>query len=337
VLRRSMRRLYRPGFAGLACCLAAAALTLCASTASATYPGANGRIAFVGRILFADKPMPGCSTDLYEAHICTMEPDGSRLKHVSSFGSRPSWSANGGRIAFSARWIWTMKADGTDKTKIPSTRGYRFRSPAFSPTGGRIVYDDYRPNVPPNRRGAIYTIRTDGTGKRLLFAGGAIPETPGYSPDGSRIVFAGKPNHRPWGIWTIRPDGTGLRAVTTNPRYPAFSDRDPDWSPNGSQIVFVHTSRSDGRSPTPWPLKFVRPDGSGLHGNGEIGVDGAGYRFAPSGDILVSTAYDDQPDPACGDIFTVPVVGGSRTLVTDNCANLTGLASQPSWQPLPDG
>jgi Tol biopolymer transport system component len=323
---------------GLAFAVAAVAATaFLASNAFATFPGANGRIAFVG------SGVPGCTQERYQEAICTMEPDGSGLKRLSTFGSWPSWSANGRRIVFSGRWIHTMKADGTDKTKVASTGGNSNRSAAFSPSGGRIVYNHYRANAPQRRRGAIYTIRTDGTRKRLVFASGAIPETPGYSPDGRRIVFAGRPNHRPWGIWTIRPDGTGRRPVTTNPPSAHYcceprTDHYPDWSPDGSQIEFVRYIDCDERSCSK-AVKFIRPDGSGLHGNGEVGE--SRYRYAPSGDRLVSqvSGPESAVPPTCSDIFTVPVVGGDRTTVTDNCVgpDFFGFAYEPSWQPLPGG
>lgn len=320
---------------GLAFAVAAVATTgFLVSNAYATFPGADGRIAFVG-------DMPGCSG------ICTVHPDGSGLRLLSSFGSAPSWSANGRRIVFFGRWIHTMKADGTDRTKVPSTGGSSFPSAAFSaafsPSGGRIVYNRYRANAPPRLRGVIYAIRADGTHKRLVFAGRHVPETPGYSPNGKRIVFSGKPNHRAWGIWTIRPDGGGLRPVTTDPNsYGVGSDHYPDWRPDGKKIAFLRYTDSDPRMPS-GPVKFVRPDGSGIHATGASG-GGARFLYSPSGDQLVSGALGG-PYPYlsdCGDVFTEPVGGGERTIVTDNCATYenggpTGFASNPSWQPLPGG
>jgi len=231
-----------------------------------------------------------------------------------------------------------MNADGTERTRVVSNYGYVYRSAAFSPGGGRIVYNQYRGNARPNRRGVIYTVRTDGTDKRLIFASGDFPETPTYSPSGGRIVFAGKPRDRAWGIWTIRPDGTGLRPVTTNPdSNGVHSDHYPDWSPDGSQIEFLRYTDCDPRSCS-GPIKFIRPDGSGIHGNGVSGGESR-YLYAPSGDRLVSAApgfggYLSD----CYDVFTETLAGQDRTTVTDNCANVdtaSGFATSPSWQPLP--
>src|SRR2546425_1417579 len=91
-------------------------------SARATFPGANGRIAF--------------STDFSNpSQIYTMRPDGTglrRLTHVSAghAATNPAWSPSGTRIAFSVAtldpqnpenilnsWIWVMNADGTGKTR----------------------------------------------------------------------------------------------------------------------------------------------------------------------------------------------------------------------------
>lgn len=318
----------RPGrAAGLVAGVAGTTLALCASTAFATFPGADGRIAF-------DGDMPNCNG------ICTVRPDGSRVKQLTSSGSGPSWSASGRRIVFSSgRFIYTMNADGTDRTRVVRNDGYVYRWAAFSPGGGRIVYNRYRANAPSDRRGTIYTIRTDGTDKQRIFASTAMPETPGYSPGGGRIVFSGKPNHRAWGIWTIRPDGTHLRAVTTSPNsYGIHSDHYPDWSPDGKEIAFLRYTDNDPRNPFGL-LKFVRPDGSGLHGNGSAG--GSRYLYAPSGDRLLSASAGFGGYLSdCYDVFTEPIGGGDRTTVTDNCATYDnggppGFATGPSWQPLP--
>ena len=193
-------------------------------------------------------------------------------------------------------------------------------------------------------RGAIYTIRTDGTRKRLVFAGGARLETPGYSPGGGRIVFAGAPPGRQWGIWTIHPNGTGLRAVTTYPDPSHAGSRHyPDWSPDGRHIEFLRYEDCQILFCS-GPIKFIRPDGSGIHGNGSIGGTGVRYLYSPSGNRLVSRAPigGDDSDSDCTDIVTVAVAGDDRQTVTDNCANFDSggpraYAFDPTWQPLPGG
>jgi TolB protein len=71
-----------------------------------------------------------------------------------------------------------------------------------------------------------------------------------FSPDGSRIVFAGGANlthpdsatsaNRPFGLWLINADGTGLTRLVAPPN-PIF----PHWSPDGSRIILEATLHDD--------------------------------------------------------------------------------------------
>ncbi len=58
-------------------------------------------------------------------------------------------------------------------------------------------------------------------------------------------------------IWLANADGSGERRVTRAPR--GFVDGEPDWSPDGKQIVFQRGPSVDG----PWTLWTVNADGSG--------------------------------------------------------------------------
>ena len=294
--------------------LTCVALLSPASLAAAAFPGANGRIAFVGE-------MPGCSG------ICTINPDGSKLRQLSSFGSEPSWSANGRRIVFHDRLaIYTMKADGTDRTKITGLGG-TILSADFSPNGRRIVYLRGRSWGPPRLRRAIYTARTDGTDRRLVFASKtswqlgyiAYPAAPEYSPSGKQIVFVGKPAHRAAGIWTIHPDGSHLRSVTTDSGN-SYADDYPDWSPSGDRIAFFRFDYCDGRTCF-GQTKVIRPDGSGLYDTGLWERS----RYSPSGERLISWDTELDPDTfefgVCSDLIDTDTAGGDLRTVTDNCAS----------------
>ena len=81
--------------------------------------------------------------------------------------------------------------------------------------------------------------------------------SPGWSPDGTRIVFTGAgPDTSD--LYAMHADGTGLVRLTDE----VSDEIDPAWSPDGSHIVFVHVE--------PGPPDSVRssivvmnPDGSG--------------------------------------------------------------------------
>jgi Tol biopolymer transport system component len=99
----------------------------------------------------------------------------------------PAFSPDGTKIAFykeSCRPhdvdLYTITVEGTKLRQVTDLPGKEL-APDWSPSGPRLVY-----------RGAtrfserIFTIRADGTGKRLIASDG---EGPVFSPDGRRIAF----------------------------------------------------------------------------------------------------------------------------------------------------
>src|SRR5580765_7975365 len=96
----------------------AATLMLAAVPASATFPGKNGRIAFV------------LGPDIY-----TMNPDGSDVRQLTDLGpdnsaSWESWSPDGKLIVFSEfpspnfdGQLWIMNADGSNQHMLLAEPG----------------------------------------------------------------------------------------------------------------------------------------------------------------------------------------------------------------------
>jgi TolB protein len=146
------------------------------------------RIAFVGRF----DGMP----EVYVGDIQGEDTQlvGHRVDERFKAGlpsSAPSWSPDGTRIAFtankhnnweSARYIWTMKPDGSDMRELV-THESQNDWPAYSPDGSTIAFASDR-----NGRFEIYTIRTDGSRLRRLTDTGD-DQRPRWSPDGKQIVF----------------------------------------------------------------------------------------------------------------------------------------------------
>lgn len=301
---------------------------LAASSARASYPGANGAIAFE------------ITRSTGEGGIYTIRPTGSDQRRLTGpKASEPSWSPDGQRIAFvrdvnGHGQIFTMGPGGAGRTRV--THGsWDLRSPAFSPSGNRIVFSGASPSASSR---SIFTIGVDGTDRRRLVAGGHVDD-PSYSVHG-RIVFAGYPagGSPPAGIWTAWGDGSHLRRLTSNPD---VYDEFPDWSPDGARIVALRCNTDlDRYGECAGPAILMDADGSNktwLYGSAAVW---GGASFAPSGTRVALDRYDPFYIDECGEVYTIPLSGSraGRRPVVDTCADGTfTYPKHPAWRPLPGG
>jgi Tol biopolymer transport system component len=135
-----------------------------------------------------------------------------------------AWSPNGRRLAYGCRGtpegarIYTIASDGTDR-KLLHTGTRNAFDPSWSPDGTRIVF------ATSSQPSSIYTVRLDGSGRRLLARDG---ETPDWSPDGSAIAYDSSR-----GVRLVSPSGVDLTPRTGPIAPPGV----PSWSPDGSRIA----------------------------------------------------------------------------------------------------
>lgn len=191
------------------------------SSAQATFPGGNGRIA-----LSFDT---GC--------IGTVPPSGAGLRGVGPCGGAPAsggvdWSPDGKRLLFArAGAIWMMRADGSNAHPVPLAARPHFDTvaapPSFAPDGRHFAYTRERAG---GRAGEseIWVAASDGSDDRRLRAGSA----PAWSPDGRSIAYMAPARHgrTPLRVMDV---ATG-RAVSQIAR----DGRSVDWSPDGRRLVF---------------------------------------------------------------------------------------------------
>lgn len=126
-----------------------------------------------------------------------------------------------------------------EPTEGPPTRTptpTRTPSPTPVPPGGGSGYLVIG-RSPVSRRN-IYSISTDGTGRRTLTDSSANDYDAHYSPDGRQIVFV---SNRGSGtnLYLMEADGSNVEQLTFG-----GSNLDPDWSPDGELIAF--SSNRDG-------------------------------------------------------------------------------------------
>ena len=207
-------------------------------TASAAYPGKNGRLLFFRTGDVAD-------LDANPAEIWTVDPDGSRLGRLTVADAdrggvgvdSARWSPDGSSIAYATdcgnRYdnhcgvLRTMRADGHDKRTVdrpvdPYNNSVgRDRFPTWSPDGARIAFERAWPN--PD---SVWEVNAVGGGAAQL-----VPRPltePAWSPDGTRFAFSSGNT-----IGIVDVDGGDERILAQN-AYPY----QPDWSPDGNWIAF---------------------------------------------------------------------------------------------------
>jgi len=284
-----------------------AALLCSAIPAHATFPGKNGRIAFV------------LGPDIY-----TMNPDGSDVRQLTNLGpdnaaSWESWSPDGKLIVFSefpppdfTGQLWLMNSDGRNQHLLLAEPGIMEVRASFSPDGKSIVFSRGR-HINPDGGAPmiveIYRIGVDGTGLTAITRHSALglhDYGPKYSPDGSTIVVQCDQREGILGAaWLIPADGGRFQLLTP----PAISARRPDWSPDGKKIAF-QTHCCNPQNPT---IAVINADGTGLrelthNGNDfDAGPHDFNPSWSPEGDAIV---FERQTPDSAG-IFVIKADGNA--------------------------
>ena len=107
----------------------------------------------------------------------------------------------------------------------------------------------------------------DGTNLQKLTHNSTEDSNPGWSPDGTRIVYAHQPDSDHYtDIWIMNADGSDPRSLETGQS--SVKDAWPSWSPTGEWIAFQsdrnpddHQARDPSDSVSIW---LIRPDGTDL-------------------------------------------------------------------------
>jgi Tol biopolymer transport system component/DNA-binding winged helix-turn-helix (wHTH) protein len=81
----------------------------------------------------------------------------------------------------------------------------------------------------------LWRSRPDGSERLQLTPPAFAAQQPSWSPDGSRIVFAGAPVGQPSKVYVISASGGAPEAVTADPS----TEGDASWSPDGDSLLFA--------------------------------------------------------------------------------------------------
>ncbi len=221
-------------------------------------------------------------------------------------------AVNSYRVAFSnGLYISTMNENGSGITQLtfgPTT--LRETEPEFNRAGTRIVFQSNR----TNNRNEIYSMNPDGTGITQLtnIAGGN--QSPSYSPDGSKIVFASR-RTRPGStndLYVMNADGSnqvGLGIPGT------FITESPSFNQDGTRIVY-YAGRLTGPTSNTQDIYTVNPDGTNeTRLTTAAGVDNQ-PAFSPDGSKIAFVSF--RGGDTDGEIYVMNSDGTNQTRLTDD-------------------
>ena len=169
--------------------------------------------------------------DLAEQHsIWVANADGSNAKSVIGFSLWPAISPDGKQLAYyrmKDEGIYIANIDGGSPQRVASGETCCVQ---WSPDSKRLMYVQGKLKVGDTH---VKIVNLDGTDPVDL-ALGPSPYNPAWSPDGSRIAYAGcaQTDKNKCGILVYDLKTKESKMITTD------GGGDPQWSPNGSRIVY---------------------------------------------------------------------------------------------------
>lgn len=232
----------------------------------------------------------GGSSEAQNTAVSATAADDTSRESALQAGKRPQDSA--------VREVNTLEGPTRD-VRIEFHEGTNLAA-APSPDGRQIAF---------TAQGALWVMPIAGGQARRITPWTIEPTAPAWSPDGKTLVFQNYTLEGNYHLWAIAPDGTRLRELTTG----FFDDREPEWLPDGSGLVFASDRGNDGQYKV-WQLTLATgalkqlTQGPGAESNPAVSRDGTQLAFVDTGRV-----------------FTVPLAGGTPTLVGP------GLA--PAWAP----
>jgi sugar lactone lactonase YvrE len=256
-----------------------------------------------------------------------------------------AWSPDGSRLLY-ADWVDGLilvdpLGSNPQPVDIPCEEGtcIGVDGVTFSPDGSRIAF------VRSSAEGSAIAIMDLGTGSITELVStrtsdvensgpcvalcDGITDGPRWSPDSTRLVFARQgaynqvTGHYETTVYVVNADGTDLhRFVPAEP-----SAIDPDWSPDGTWIVFTSsfvTATDPETLASTADIYRVRPDGSGLRRLTSDGISGRPNWTRDGRIVFVRSPGMDTGAETAFELWVMDSDGSNRTeLRADSIAALS--------------
>ena len=198
---------------------------------------------------------------------------------------------------------------------------------AFPGTAGRIVFvqDD----------SVIKTMTPAGTDIIALTTAAQSPygdASPAWSPGGTMIAFVRLNASGNGDIWVMNANGSSQRRLTAT----AMDDRDPQWSPDGSRVVFSSNRSGD------FEIYTMDPAGGSLKQLTTNDVDDLDPAWSPDGTRIAyarETYFEFENSGECyQDILLMDADGSNRSILLDcrfwvpaDSVNCPWYLTDPEW------
>jgi Tol biopolymer transport system component len=208
--------------------------------------------------------------------------------------------------------IYVMNTDGSGLQKLTNNHPGRDCGPAWSPDRKKIGFYVHDPNN--DDRWSEFVMNADGSNlTQLTFDPNVCDGKPAWSPDGNRIAFGRMyplEDYRSE-IWMMNSDGSHLHRVG------AFDGGGPDWSADGSKLVF-YLQRNDSAN-----ICIVDTDGTNLQQLTNLGTENLWPEYSPDGSKMAFQSNRDGNH----EIYVMDSDGTNQVRLTSNPAE----DADPCW------
>ncbi len=285
------------------------------------------------------------STFFGDRGIVLMNADGTGQTALTSgpADDDPAWSYDGQSLVFvspdagGVDDIWVMNADGSNRRNLTNTPAYFEHNPSWSRDGQFIFFSAVR----VLKKLDIWIMNADGSSQRRWSQTDRDADhIAAWHPLLPKVVYhsheANEGELKGGRIWlaTVDPatgDVVSKQPLTTvvNPNSNEFGDESPDWSPDGTRVVFTGPRLTDSRE-----IYTMNADGTNI--TRLLVRTGQEYhpRWSPRPERLRNAGMEKDLDknglpddwtslnfePGDGRITTDAVSGGASLLIQGNAA-----------------